>query len=134
MKTESTVNSINLNGCSVCEKGKENYTKCSLSVYKGKTFYQYDYRHTDGELFSTLAKSLEECRERRDKWLQKKRFSKLFPYTLKQIRDNKRLTKSGMGYQIGHIDPFHPASLSWDAFTRDETVVIFNKMFGTEIK
>lgn len=30
---------------------------------------QYDYRYTSGKLFSTIAVSLEEARERRDKWV-----------------------------------------------------------------
>ena len=32
----------------------------------------YDYRHTDGELFSCVAPTLKECRQRRDEWLNKK--------------------------------------------------------------
>ena len=34
--------------------------------------YQYDYRHTDGELFSCVAPTLTECRRKRDEWLNKK--------------------------------------------------------------
>ena len=41
-------------------------------AFKGRTFYQYDYRHTDGELFSTVAKTLAECRRRRNEWIAKK--------------------------------------------------------------
>ena len=37
-----------------------------------KKHYQYDYRHTDGELFSCVAATLKECRQRRDEWLNKK--------------------------------------------------------------
>ena len=37
-----------------------------------KKHYQYDYRQTDGELFSCVASSLKECRQRRDEWLNKK--------------------------------------------------------------
>lgn len=72
-------NSINNNGCSVCEQGKENYTTFK-PVYRPKqTFYQYDYRHTDGELFSTVAPTLAECRERKDEWLKKRsKMYKLF--------------------------------------------------------
>jgi hypothetical protein len=76
---------------------------------------------------------LDECRERRDKWLQKKRFNKLSPFILKQIQENKRLTKCDMGYQIGHIAPFHVASIYWDTLKRGELVEAFNLMFGTEI-
>jgi hypothetical protein len=64
-------NSINNNGCSVCEQGQENYTTFIAGAFRGTEYFQYDYRHTDGELFSTVAKSLEECRKRRDEWLSK---------------------------------------------------------------
>ena len=60
-------------GCSVCATGSENYEAFTTRLGR-KTVkrYQYDYRHTDGELFSTVAASLTECRERRDKWLEQK--------------------------------------------------------------
>ena len=64
--------SMNNNGCSVCEQGKENYTTFSPAHRPKQTFYQYDYRHTDGCLFSTVAPTLEECRTRRDAWLTEK--------------------------------------------------------------
>ena len=38
-----------------------------------KKLYQYDYRHTDGELFSCVAGTLKECRQRRNEWLNKKK-------------------------------------------------------------
>lgn len=67
-------NSINdSNGCSVCEQGKENYTTFRFAHRPKQTFFQYDYRHPKtNELFSTVAKSLEECRKQRDEWLNKK--------------------------------------------------------------
>ena len=65
-------NSINNNGCSVCETGKENYTTFRPAHRPKQTLYQYDYRHTDGELFTTVALTLSECRSRRDEWLNKK--------------------------------------------------------------
>lgn len=37
-----------------------------------KKHCQYDYRHTDGTLFSCVADTLKECRHRRDEWLNKK--------------------------------------------------------------
>ena len=59
-------------GCSVCAAGRENYEKFNTTIgRKVITRYQYDYRHTDGELFSTVAPSLIECRVRRDEWLEK---------------------------------------------------------------
>lgn len=63
---------INNDGCSVCEAGKENYTTFRPAHRPNQIFYQYDYRHTDGELFSTVAPTLEQCRSRRDEWLTQK--------------------------------------------------------------
>lgn len=60
------------NGCSVCEAGKENYIKFHPAHRLKQTYYQYDYRHSDGNLFSVVAPTLKECRNRRDEWLKKK--------------------------------------------------------------
>ncbi len=51
--------------------GQEQYEKCRDCVTK-KTRYAYDYRHTDGELFSCVKLTLEACRAARDEWLNKK--------------------------------------------------------------
>lgn len=65
--------SLNRNGVSITQTpGEERFIKCRLSVFKGQIFYQYDYRHTDMELFSTVAKTLDECRRRRDEWIERK--------------------------------------------------------------
>lgn len=65
--------SLNENGVSITRTpGEEKFVKCRLSAFKRQTFYQYDYRHTNGELFSTIAKTLDECRRRRDEWIAKK--------------------------------------------------------------
>lgn len=52
MKTKMTVN-----GVSVCPTGEERheYFTLSLSPRRRKRLCQYDYRHTDGELFSCVA-------------------------------------------------------------------------------
>ena len=65
--------SLNKNGVSITQTpGEEKYVKCCLGAFRGQIYYQYDCRHTDGELFSTLAKTLDECRRQRDKWIEKK--------------------------------------------------------------
>lgn len=65
--------SLNKNGVSITQTpGEEKFVKCRLGAFRGQIYCQYDYRHTDGELFSTLAKTLDECRLQRDKWLEKK--------------------------------------------------------------
>lgn len=71
MKTQD--NSINNNGCSLCEAGKENYITFRPAHKPKQIFYQYDFRYAgDGDLFSTVAPTLEECRKRRDEWLRRK--------------------------------------------------------------
>lgn len=68
------MNNINHNGISVCPTGEERYVYFNLTPRpRAKSRYcQYDYRHTDGELFSTVGHSLEKCRAKRDQWLEKK--------------------------------------------------------------
>lgn len=65
--------SLNRNGVSITQApGEEKFVKYHPVAFKGRIFYQYDYRHTDGELFNTVAKTLDECRRRRDEWIEKK--------------------------------------------------------------
>ncbi len=55
------------NGTSTCKAGEEKY-----EVYKsasGKKLVQYDYRHTNGMLFSCVGWTLVECRKARKNWL-----------------------------------------------------------------
>ena len=65
--------SLNRNGVSITQTpGEEKFVKFRPCAFRGQAFYQYDYRHTDGELFSTVAKTLAECRRRRNEWIEKK--------------------------------------------------------------
>lgn len=69
MSTRMTVN-----GISTCQvAGTEKYEKFGFSHKPRKTYIQYDYRDTDGTLFSIVRPTLEECRNQRDKWLQKRK-------------------------------------------------------------
>ena len=63
-----------INGVSTCTKaGTEKYEKFQTGIGRRKrTLVQYDYRHTDGELFSCVKPTLDECRAARDKWLTAK--------------------------------------------------------------
>ena len=57
------------NGVSTCAPGEEQYE----IAHVGRLAYvQYDFRHPDGELFTTTAPNLKTARDRRDKWLAKK--------------------------------------------------------------
>lgn len=64
---------MTINGVSTCTTlGAEKYEKFHIGRRPRKTMIQYDYRHTDGELFSTVAPTLEQCREKRNLWLNNK--------------------------------------------------------------
>ena len=65
---------MTINGVSTCtEAGTEKYERFQSGIgRRRRTLVQYDYRHTDGELFSMVAKTLDECRRRRDEWVAKK--------------------------------------------------------------
>jgi len=58
-----------VNGCSTCPNGEEQYEGYySMTGFRWRV--QYDYRTPNGKLFSCVARSLEEARARRDKWLK----------------------------------------------------------------
>ena len=43
------------NGCSICAAGSENYETFNTRIGRKRVKrVQYDYRHTDGELFSCI--------------------------------------------------------------------------------
>lgn len=51
--------------------GQEQYEAFSRKVGRQtKRYYSYDYRHTDGELFSCVKPTLDACRTARDAWLE----------------------------------------------------------------
>ena len=69
---------MTINGVSTCQTaGKEQYEKFQSGVGRRKrTLVQYDYREqTSGELFSCVAPTLDECREKRDNWLKRKGYT-----------------------------------------------------------
>ena len=55
-----------VNGCSTCPKGQEQYEEFTMGR---KKYVQYDYRTEDGELFSCVKIDLAKCRFARDMWL-----------------------------------------------------------------
>lgn len=69
MATKLTANGVS----TTTTPGTEQY-KVFYTGYRSrrKKHYQYDYRLTDGELFSCVADTLSVCRQRRDEWLNKK--------------------------------------------------------------
>ena len=64
--------SLNKNGVSITQTpGEEKYIECCLGTFRGQIYIQYDYRHTSAKLFSTVAKTLEICRQKRDEWIKR---------------------------------------------------------------
>lgn len=57
------------NGCSICKNGEERYESFTMMR---RQMCQYDYRTEEGELFSCVKPTLEQCRIARDAWLKKK--------------------------------------------------------------
>ncbi|MDR2145331.1 MAG: DUF3873 domain-containing protein [Tannerella sp.] len=127
-------NSTGQNGSSVYGKKTEQYTVIRFKRHRDSIQYQYTYRHRDGVQYSTIAPTLEECRAKRDKWIREENGKRLFPGILQKMEQGKRLTKSEMAYQIGHVEPLHTVTISWDFFTREEIARTFNQIFGTAIK
>ena len=53
--------------------GQEQYETFTRRVGgKSKKYVAYDYRHLDGELFSTTKPTLTACRAARDEWEQRR--------------------------------------------------------------
>lgn len=62
---------MNENGISICTiPGTEKYAPFHPVHRPESVYFQYDYRHIGGELFSCVASTLEECRNKRNLWLQ----------------------------------------------------------------
>src|SRR5512146_1578840 len=59
-------------GCSTCPRGGEQWEEFYSELAKG-TRVQYDYRTNDGTLYTTVARTLEEARARRDRWLESRK-------------------------------------------------------------
>ena len=52
--------------------GQEQYESFTQKIgRKAKEYIAYDYRHTNGKLFSCVKPTLDACRAARDEWLGK---------------------------------------------------------------
>ena len=67
--TKMTVNGVTTTKTS----GQEQYETFTRKIGRQrKKLFSYDYRHTDGELFTCIKPTLEECRAARDNWINAK--------------------------------------------------------------
>lgn len=69
MATKLTANGVSTTTTPGTEQYEVFYTGYRT---RRKKHYQYDYRHTNGELYSCVASTLKECTQRRDEWLSKR--------------------------------------------------------------
>ena len=53
------------------ENGHEQHEFFKMRISRQR-LVQYDYRHTDGELFSCVKSTIEACKQARNIWLNKK--------------------------------------------------------------
>ena len=60
-------------GISTTQAGQEQY-ETFYSSHRGKKISRvmYDFRTQEGDLFSVVAPTLKECRQKRDEWLSKR--------------------------------------------------------------
>ena len=73
-KIQIVMTRMTKNGISTTLAGQEQYETFYLRQrVKRVSRVMYDYRTEDGELFSVVAPTLEECRHKRDEWLTKKK-------------------------------------------------------------
>jgi len=56
-----------VDGRSMPPRGQEQYER--WTGWDKRPRVQYDYRAWNGDLFATIAGTLDECRQRRDEWL-----------------------------------------------------------------
>lgn len=65
------MNNRNENSMLQClRRGEEMYIRQVKRCFlKRHALWQYNYRHTDGELFACIADTLEECRKKKDEWI-----------------------------------------------------------------
>lgn len=71
-KTSKIMTRMTQNGKSTTKPGQEQY-ETFYSVHRGRKVSRvmYDYRTAEGDLFSVVAPTLQECRLKRDEWLAK---------------------------------------------------------------
>ena len=72
-RKETTMTKMTVNGVSTTTApGTEQHETFTRRVgRKSKKYVQYDYRHTDGQLFSCIKPTLDACRASRDEWLSR---------------------------------------------------------------
>lgn len=70
------------NGISTCAVGQSKHEMFKVGK---KTYFEYEYRASDGELFATCEPTLDLCIAKRDDWLAKKFFGEKLA---NKIREN----------------------------------------------
>ncbi|MFR9611325.1 MAG: DUF3873 family protein [Rikenellaceae bacterium] len=69
---------LNNNGVSTCPDGEERYVAFNLTprLRKRSKYIQFDFRDPVHGLFSCISPTLEQCRAKRNKWLEQRTANK----------------------------------------------------------
>lgn len=111
-------------GCSQCViAGDERFHTFRTSRHgELNEYWHYDYRAPNGELFSTIADTLEECRARRNSWLAEHDAAAYYDLRAAEADagdddlDERALEPGDPGFE----DEPAPAKEYYGAFTRDQ--------------
>jgi hypothetical protein len=113
-------------GHSTCPVGKESF-ETFYSSFKKRDLVQYDYRHSDGELFTTVALNVESARSKRDQWLENKSLSvlgmRLSDLTLQDISEELTDLKK----DLRAIEEYERGDIRTSELTRRTTFWITEK-------
>ena len=83
--------------------GEETYIQCCLGAFRGEIYFDYKYRHTNGQEFTTLRKTLVQCRAERDFWLREKTVSFSGTPGRENDKEQPRHTKTADRYRLRHL-------------------------------
>jgi len=83
--------------------GEETYKQCCLGAFRGGIYFDYKYRHTNGQEFTTLRRTLIQCRAERDFWLREKTVSFFGTPSRKNDKEQPRHTKAIDRYRLRHL-------------------------------
>lgn len=85
-------------------KGQEQHDYFKSSITRGQTLCQYDYRHTDGQLFSCVRRTLSQCRFARNRWLINEELRARQTEILLSMRDTIDTDTDEMVHLSGELD------------------------------
>ena len=105
-------------GCSTCQAGKESY-ESFYSTIKKCDLVQYDYRHTDGELFTCVAISLDSARNKKEQWLTRKQKTVLGMFLPELSLDDLREEKADLKKDLACKEAYEKGEITYSELIRE---------------